>query len=353
VTTVVLMSGGVDSSVALMRLIDQERSDLTACYLKIWLEDELAFMGRCPWEEDLAFVRIICEREGVPLRVVSLQHAYHDRVVAYALSELRAGRTPSPDVMCNRLIKFGAFMETVSEDVERVASGHYAGVLRDVPGGPHLVRGSDPVKDQTYFLCRMTTAQIRRAEFPIGGLAKAEVRRLARRYALPNADRPDSQGICFLGRIPYDEFVRHHLGDEPGPIIDVESGRELGRHRGLWFHTIGQRRGLGLAGGPWYVVGKRRDDRAVLVTHGDRLPSHGRRRLVATDMNWIGEPPAGDRFDVRLRHGQRLCPARVEGVGGDTVTITMDEGDPGVASGQFAVVYDRERCLGGGPVADV
>lgn len=350
--TAVLMSGGVDSSVALMRLIDRGRSDLTAYYLKIWLEDELAFMGRCPWEEDLALVRAICEREGVPLEVVSLQHAYHHRVVAYTLSELRAGRTPSPDVLCNRLIKFGAFMEAMPEDVERVASGHYAQVLRSVAGGPHLVRGNDPVKDQTYFLCRMSTEQIRRAEFPIGELPKTEVRRLAQHYDLPNAARPDSQGICFLGRIPYDDFVWHHLGDEPGPIIEAESGRELGRHRGLWFHTIGQRRGLGLAGGPWYVVGKRQDDRAVLVTHADRLPEHRRRRVVATDMNWIGEPPAGNRFAIRLRHGERLCPATVEGVGHDRVTITLDEGDPGVAAGQFAVVYDGERCLGGGPVAD-
>lgn len=348
-TTAVLMSGGVDSSVALMRLLEAGRRDLMALYLKIWLEDDLAFMGQCPWEEDLALIRRICEREQVPLRVVPLQRAYYDRVVATTLAELRAGRTPSPDVLCNRLVKFGALFEHLPPEIDRVASGHYARLVR-TPESIRLLRGVDPVKDQTYFLCRMTTDQLTRCEFPVGDLPKARVRELAARWDLPNADRPDSQGICFLGRIPYDEFVRHHLGDEPGPIVEAATGRELGRHPGLWFFTIGQRRGLGLAGGPWYVVAKRDRDRAVVVTHAEHLADHRRRVFRVGDVNWIGPIPEGERFQVRLRHGERLWWATVSGVGGPELEITLDEGDPGIAAGQFAVLYQGERCLGGGPI---
>ncbi len=345
----VLVSGGVDSAVALHRLVERGDLSLTAFYLKIWLEDDVAFLGSCPWEEDLEFVRAVCDRLGVPLEIVSLQQEYRRKVVEYALGELRQGRTPSSDILCNSMIKFGAFLEGAGRDFDRVASGHYART-RTADGVTHLLRGIDPVKDQTYFLCRLSQAQVSRCLFPIGDLPKGDVRRLARDAGLPNAERPDSQGICFLGKIPYDAFVRYHLGDRPGPIVDVMSGRELGRHRGLWFHTIGQRRGLGLGDGPWYVVGKDPETNAVEVVHGEFLEDHRRREFVVVDPHWIADPPTSSELMVRIRHGEKLWRAEVHLEGVEGVRVVMDEGDPGIAAGQFAVFYDDQECLGGGPI---
>ena len=345
----VLTSGGVDSSVALLRLAEEGRHSLEACYLKIWLSDEMAILGRCPWEEDLSFVRSICERLGVPLRVLPLQREYFATVVAYAIDELRAGRTPSPDVICNRAIKFGAVVDLLGDEFELFASGHHARVDRR-DGLARLLRGVDPVKDQTYFLCRLSQQQLARSLYPIGGMTKAEVRAEARRAGLPNQDRPDSQGICFLGRVPYDDFVEFELGAREGEIVEHGSGRVLGRHRGYWFHTIGQRRGLGLAGGPWYVVAKDPERNLVTVVHADRLAEHRRTRFRIAEPSWIAGPPDGVRLEVRIRHGELLLPCTVELAGDGAVEIELDEGDTGIAAGQFAALYHGEECLGGGPI---
>jgi tRNA (5-methylaminomethyl-2-thiouridylate)-methyltransferase len=346
----VLTSGGVDSSVALMRLVEEGRHELTAFYLKIWLEDEMAFLGSCPWEEDLEFVRSVCEAAGVPLEVISLQQEYLGTVVAYALSELEAGRTPSPDVMCNRMIKFGAFVDRIGDRFERVASGHHARV-EERDGLFHLLRGADPKKDQTYFLCQLAQEQLARSLFPIGDLTKAGVRGEARRFGLANADRPDSQGICFLGRVPFDDFVHHHLGDRPGEIRRVSTGEVLGRHRGTWFHTIGQRRGLGLGGGPWYVVGKDLDDDSILVAHADELADYARCSFRIATPHWIAGPPQRTELAVRIRHGERLDTCTISMAGPGSVTVEFDAtADPGVAPGQFAALYDGEECLGGGVI---
>jgi len=345
----VLTSGGVDSSVALHRLAEEGVHQLEAFYLKIWLEDEMAFLGRCPWEDDLAHVRAVCNAVGVPLTVVPLQREYFATVVDYAIDELRAGRTPSPDVLCNRTIKFGAFADRVADTFDVVASGHYARV-RHADGVAHLMRGVDPVKDQTYFLCRMRQRQVVRSLFPIGGLTKRQVRAEAHRYRLPNKDRPDSQGICFLGRIPYDDFVAFHLGEEEGEIRELGRDRVLGTHRGYWFHTIGQRRGLGLSGGPWYVVDKDPGANVIFVVHGSALSSHHRARFTVSDPNWITLPPSRRDLSVRIRHGERIQECSVEIDAQGCMAVTLTEPDPGIAAGQFAVIYDGEECLGGGPI---
>ncbi len=348
-----LLSGGVDSSVAL-ELLRRDGHEVSAFYLKIWLEDELSHLGECPWEEDLRFAREVCEGAGVPLAVVPLQREYHRRVVREAISELAAGRTPSPDILCNRRIKFGAFVDHLAgEPFDRVASGHYARIRRPGNGGAaELLRGVDPVKDQTYFLFRLDQRQLSRCLFPLGGLAKSEVRRLARRFALPNSDRKDSQGICFLGKIRYDDFVSSYLGERPGEILEIGSGRRLGEHRGHWFHTIGQRRGLGLAGGPWFVVAKDPDSNAVFVSHRETLPSHRRRRFRVPDVHWIsGEAPAAERLEVKVRHSPKTLGCRVSPLPDGGLEIVLDEADPGIAEGQGAALYDGERCLGGGTLA--
>ncbi len=344
-----LVSGGVDSSVALARLRRTGNHPVTAFYVKIWLEDELAFLGSCPWEDDLRQVRAVCDRLAVPLEVVSLQQEYFARVVDDALAELRAGRTPSPDVLCNRRIKFGAFVDRIGPGFQSIASGHYARTRTAGDGRTELLRGVDPVKDQTYFLCRLDQAQLIRTRFPIGDLTKHDVRRLARELGLPNADRPDSQGICFLGRVPYPEFIRFHLGERPGDIREIDTGQRLGAHRGHWFHTVGQRRGLGLAGGPWYVVRKDIEDDVIWVCHGDRLSGWARRSFRVPRPRWITDPPAPGRLEVRLRHGPGTIPCAV-GFEAESVAVELEHRDPGIAPGQFAAFYDGAVCLGGGAI---
>jgi len=210
----------------------------------------------------------------VPLEVVSLQTEYYERVVEYVVRDLRAGNTPSPDIFCNQRIKFGAFLDAVAGECDRVATGHYA-MTEEHGGAFHLLRGPDRVKDQTYFLSHLRQDQVARALFPIGHMPKEQVRRLAREWELPNRDRKDSQGICFLGKVRYPEFIRHYLGERRGPIVERDTGRILGEHRGYWFHTIGQRQGLGLSGGPWYVVGKDTVENVVYITlGGTSRPTH-------------------------------------------------------------------------------
>jgi len=354
----VLVSGGVDSAVSLTRLVRNGFRTLTAYYLKIWLEDELSGLGECPWEEDLAFARAVCERLDVPLRVVPLQLEYYERVVQYVLDELRVGRTPSPDVFCNQRIKFGAFWDAVRSEQDYVASGHYAQLRVDSEGKARLYRAPDPVKDQTYFLSHLSADQLSRLVFPIGDLTKREVRSLAALLDLPPCGRPDSQGICFLGRIRYPDFVRYYLGERTGRIVETDTGRTLGEHRGYWFYTVGQRQGLGLGGGPWYVVGKDVAENVVFVSHASNIDSRAVRRIPVGPCSWLHEPPDdGELLEVKLRHGPRMAAARFrrEAAGTDLASaeygagrwlVELDEPDSGVAPGQFVVGYRGDECIG-------
>ncbi len=347
-----LLSGGVDSSTALAEAVGAGHP-VTAYYLKVWLEDELDYLGECPWEEDLRYSREVCRRFGVELRVVPLQLEYYERVVEHALSQLRAGRTPSPDVLCNERIKFGAFLDYLAREEPapdtRVATGHYARVLHR---GDHvdLARSPDLVKDQTYFLSHLRQDQLSRVEFPIGGLAKGEVRRRARAHDLPNKDRRDSQGICFLGKVRYPDFIRHYLGERPGRIVDLDSGRVLGEHRGFWFSTIGQRTGLGLGGGPWYVVRKDTDANVIYVSHARTVETRARRSFMVSELSWTWKPPAAGSLHLKIRHAPGLVGASINWVDDDTISVTMDRADRGVAPGQYAVFYDGEVCLGCGTI---
>jgi tRNA (5-methylaminomethyl-2-thiouridylate)-methyltransferase len=350
-TIAVLLSGGVDSSVAL-HLLRRQGHQIRAFYLKIWLEDELAHLGTCPWEEDLAYTSEVCRAAGVPLEVVPLQREYHEKVVRWAIDELRAGRTPSPDVLCNQRVKFGAFLDLLDEQApgvyEAVASGHYARLAGE-GDAIQLLRGRDPVKDQTYFLFQLDRRQLRRCLFPVGALWKSEVRRLAAELNLPNRDRKDSQGICFLGKIRFEDFVRGHLGDRPGPIRRVPDGKLLGRHRGHHFFTVGQRKGLGLGGGPYFVVRKDIVDDTVWVCHGDDLHGHGRDFFLLPQPHFIGAAPTG-RVSLRVRHSPSVIGASVERRNDGSLEIRLDVPDPGIAPGQVAVLYDGEVCLGGGQI---
>jgi tRNA-specific 2-thiouridylase len=350
--TAVLLSGGVDSSVALYRLLEEGRRNVTAYYLKIWLEDELSGLGDCPWDEDLGYARAVCDAAGVPLKIVPLQAEYYEKVVDYALKELRAGHTPSPDIFCNQRVKFGAFYDKVA-GVDRVASGHY-GVVDRSGDRARLLRSPDPVKDQTYFLSHLSQEQVAHVEFPIGSLYKKEVRELAQRYNLANQARPDSQGICFLGKIKYNDFVKHYLGEKPGSIVERETGKKLGEHKGFWFHTIGQRSGLGLGNGPWFVVGKDVDDNTVFVSHQEHRREQIRDTFTAGELTWIHRAPReGETLTCKLRHGPELIPCEVASAGDNRLSVKLQNGDPGIAPGQFSVFYSGEECLGAGMILAV
>lgn len=344
----VLVSGGVDSSVVL-NLLKEEGHDVTAFYLKVWLEDELSFLGECPWEEDMTYVRAVCEQLNVPLEIVSLQAEYLERVVSYALAELRVGRTPSPDIFCNQRIKFGAFFDHIDDSFEKVATGHYAQIAYD-NGKALLKRAPDPVKDQTYFLSGMFQEQVARALFPIGKYMKDDVRALAQNFDLPTKDRKDSQGICFLGKIRYPEFIKFHLGEQEGEIVERETGRVLGPHKGYWYYTIGQRQGLGLSQGPWYVVEKDTENNIIYVSHQMNQVDQSRDALVVGEPNWIAGAPNKTTLQLKLRHGPVIVPCEIALLDNNRMAVKMAQKDQGVAPGQFAVFYDDEICLGHGVI---
>ena len=347
-----LLSGGVDSSVA-MSLLRRAGHDVTAFYLKIWLQDEFAFLGDCPWEEDLHYARGVCERLEIPLEIVPMQDEYWNSIIRYTIDEIRAGRTPNPDRLCNNMVKFGQFFDKIDAGYEKVATGHYANVVeRD--GLARLHRTPDEIKDQTYFLARLNQAQLARALFPLGELRKAQVRELAREFDLPTQNRRDSQGLCFLGQIRFSDFVREHLGVLKGEIVDADSGEVLGEHDGYYYYTIGQRQGLGLSGGPWYVVGKDIPGNRVLISRQNRMADKYRDTFPVGAFSWLsGAAPAGERFQVKVRHGARIYDCALTMDGDDHGVVRMDEVDrAGIASGQFAVFYDGLECLGSAMILD-
>lgn len=342
----VLLSGGVDSSVA-MRLLKDEGHELTGFYLKIWLQDEFSFLGECPWEEDLEFVHKVCEQVDIPLQVLSLQNEYWDSVVTYTIDEIKAGRTPNPDIYCNSLIKFGQFYDKIDSSFEKVASGHYAWIEKS-NGKFLLKRSPDPIKDQTYFLSYLTQEQLSRALFPIGKYTKKEVREFAKKYDLPNQSRKDSQGICFLGKIKFNEFIKYHLGEINGDIIDHDTNKKLGEHKGYYYYTIGQRSGLKLGGGPWYVVKKDIANNIIYVSKNVELIDKKKNRFNVTNFNWInGIKPTKENLQIKIRHGEVFYNCNLIFKDDNNAEVILDKGDKGIAPGQFAVFYDDDICLGG------
>lgn len=380
-----LLSGGVDSSVAVHLLCEQgHRPDLF--YIKIGMNDD---GYSCPQEEDLEIVRAMARRYGLRYEVVDLQREYWDSVVAYTIDKVRRGFTPNPDVMCNRLIKFGAFDQKVGHLYDRTATGHYASL---VSGGPELLIESfggttlnsdssttlnsqpstlhflattpDPVKDQTDFLAQLEGWQVGHSLFPIGTMAKGEVRRIAEEAKLPSAHRKDSQGICFLGKINYNEFIERFLGRQEGPIVEIETGKVLGHHQGFWFHTIGQRKGLYLSGGPWFVVKKDIEQNVVYVSRGYQPEAQMKDELVMRDMHWITCNPfhllpataaALTSLPVlfKIRHVAELRSGQLTRLSDGGYHLRMAEKTNGVAPGQFCVIYspDGRLCLGSGEIA--
>jgi tRNA-5-taurinomethyluridine 2-sulfurtransferase len=343
----VLVSGGVDSSVAL-RLLKEQGHTVTAFYLKIWLEDELSFLGMCPWQEDLGYVESVCDQVGVPLEIISFQKEYWDEVVTYTVNEIKAGRTPNPDILCNKRIKFGAFYTSIDQRFDCVATGHYA-QIKESHGKILLCTSADTIKDQTYFLSHLNQEQLSRALFPIGHLAKAQVRELAYTYNLATKERKDSQGICFLGKLKFNDFIKYHMGQKQGDLIEYETGKKLGEHPGFWYYTIGQRQGLGLAGGPWYVMAKNVQENIVYISRAYYGEDKERDTFDIVSCNWIADVPCdGQQLFIKLRHGPYFNQGTVTQVDTDRFRVRLTERDQGIAPGQFAVLYDNTVCLGSG-----
>lgn len=347
----VLVSGGVDSSVAL-RLLKDQGHELKAFYLKIWLEDELAFLGDCPWEEDLKYLREICHEIDVPLEIIPMQKEYFDSVVKYTIKEVKAGRTPNPDVMCNSNIKFGLFLEklkTLKQNFDKVATGHYAQVIKKGTNY-FLKKAPDPIKDQTYFLANLKQKQLAKLIFPIGHLPKTEVRKLAKKYNLPNQNRKDSQGICFLGKFKYKDFIKHYLGAKKGDLIEFETGKKVGEHEGFYYFTIGQRQGINLSGGPWYVVEKDIKKNIIYISRNYHEEKE-RNKFFVSKFNWFaGKAPSKKTLQVKLRHGEKVYECKIKSINKTKSEVTLNESDQGIAPGQFAVFYDGEVCLGSGVI---
>lgn len=345
-----LLSGGVDSAAALKQLKLDGYENVTAYYLKIWLEDELSYLGDCPWEEDLKFVKETCELCNVPLEIINLQSEYLERVVDEALKELKQGLTPSPDIYCNEKIKFGSFYDKVSKNHDFIASGHYAQLKRETGKEVTLHLAPDKVKDQTYFLSNLSQSQLQKILFPIGHFQKSEVRSFSETHGLPPKNRKDSQGICFLGKIPYREFVKYHLGEKEGDIIEQSTGKTLGKHQGSWFHTIGQRKGLGLGQGPWFVIDKDLNENIVYVAHADSVNNFAKDSFYINQVNWInGEPDLNNEFQFKLRHGPDMNTGTITKTKA-SYYITLNNKDTGLAPGQHAVIYNDTQCLGGGVI---
>lgn len=349
------LSGGVDSAVAAI-LLKRQGADVQALYMSNWDDDD----GYCTAAEDLQDARQVCEELGIPLHHANFAREYRDRVFSYFLEEYKTGRTPNPDVLCNREIKFGVFRDHAKRlGGEYIATGHYAR-SRIVGGEPQLLKAADESKDQSYFLHAITAEALAETVFPLGDSQKSEVRAIARDNALPVFDKKDSTGICFIGERPFRKFLSTYLPANPGSIQTPE-GKTVGEHSGLMYYTIGQRQGLGIGGRhdsgdePWYVAGKNLDSNVLVVVQGEH-PLLYSDSLEASDSSWIGKPPReiadGKTIDctVKVRYRQPDQPCKVTPVGGNRLFVSFDKPQRAVAPGQFAVFYDGDRCLGGAPI---
>lgn len=354
----VAMSGGVDSSVAAL-LLKREGRDLVGAYMKNWINED-NIIGHCPWMQDIEDARAVCDRLGIEFRVVNLMRDYRERVVAYLLDGYAHGLTPNPDVMCNREIKFGVFRQWARDHgFDAVATGHYARRETLADGSFALLEGADKNKDQSYFLALLSQEQLADARFPIGHLPKPELRRLAAEAGLPTAAKKDSQGICFIGEVKMQDFLRQYVPDQPGPIVRAADGKHLGLHRGLHYYTLGQRKGIGVPSNTdhraYVVVGKRVADNALLVAFDTAdAPGLFQTEVRVHSLQWNVAPVATPRTlegRVRYRDPRVVLDFIPDSEIPGTALVRFHQPQRALASGQILALYEGERLLGGGVYA--
>ncbi|MDP3859620.1 MAG: tRNA 2-thiouridine(34) synthase MnmA [Stagnimonas sp.] len=346
------LSGGVDSAVAAW-LLKEQGYQVSALFMQNWAEDE---SGYCTAAEDYQVARAVADELGIRLHRVDFSREYRERVFAEFLRQLREGKTPNPDVLCNREIKFQPFVEHARRlGADSVATGHYA-ALDLVDGAPRLLRAVDDNKDQSYFLAGVGREQFRDVLFPLGGLSKPEVRALAARAGLPNHRRKDSTGICFIGERPFAEFLAEHLPPDPG-TIETDAGERLGEHRGLQYFTLGQRKGIGIGGRrgagetPWYVVGKDPARKALIVSQDPEHPLLLRDRVHTTAFHWLRRPELPAALSGRLRHRQPLADCSVSLLPDGGVLARFAQPQRAVTPGQYLALYQGRECLGCGEIS--
>jgi tRNA-specific 2-thiouridylase len=362
---VVGLSGGVDSAVSAY-LLRQQGYEVIGIFMKNWEDDDDS--EYCSSNIDFVDAASVADVLGIEIEHVNFAADYKDRVFAEFLREYQAGRTPNPDILCNAEIKFKAFLDhAFARGADFIATGHYARVRRNAYTGlVELLKGLDPAKDQSYFLHRLSQAQLDRVLFPVGELHKSEVRRIADEIGLPNAKKKDSTGICFIGERPFREFLNRYISKEPGPIKDGSTGRTIGQHVGLSFYTLGQRQGLGIGGvkakgaqkgggehAPWFVARKDMERNILWVVQGHEHPWLQSATLTAMDASWVsGTPPLNGPLAAKTRYRQSDAPCTVQAADADgAFTLAFGEPQWAVTPGQSAVLYDGEVCLGGGIIA--
>ena len=354
------MSGGVDSSVAAI-LLKEQGYEVIGVFMKNWEEKD--DNGNCMAEEDYKDVIAVAEQLDIPYYSVNFVKEYWDKVFTYFLNEYKKGRTPNPDVMCNKEIKFKAFLDYAMKlGADYVATGHYARILHEEKNGKIksvMLRGIDNNKDQTYFLCQLTQEQLEKVLFPIGEYTKPQIREIAEKYNLATAKKKDSTGICFIGERDFNEFLSKYLPAKGGNIVNTE-GKILGKHNGLMYYTIGQRKGIGIGktkegtGEPWFVVDKNLETNELIVTQGDKsvLYSKG---LIATDFNFINIEDIEFPLEctVKFRYRQSDSKAMIKKLSDEKYEVLFDEPQKAVTPGQIVVAYKDEVCLGGGVIDEI
>ncbi len=353
-TVVLGMSGGVDSAVAAY-LLQRQGYNVIALFMHNWEETD---DGCCTAEQDFDDVKRVSDKLGIPYYSVNFAREYRERVFSYFLSEYSKGRTPNPDVLCNREIKFGPFLQYAKAlGADHVATGHYCGV-EHVGSVSYLLKARDKTKDQTYFLNQLSQEQLKDVIFPLADITKAEVRQIAERIGLVNAAKKDSTGICFIGERNFRRFLQNYLPCQPGEIVDLD-GKRVGEHVGLMYYTLGQRRGLGLGGtkdgeGRWFVVEKDMEHNRLVVSHGDESVLMSR-ALTASGANFIPAPPSERHFDCFAKFRYRQSEQAVSVTLSDDGKLRVDfrEKQRAVTPGQFVVFYDERRCLGGATIDEV
>lgn len=345
------MSGGVDSSVAAL-LLKEQGYEVIGVFMKNW--DDTDEFGVCTATEDYQDVARVAQQIGIPYYSVNFEKEYWDKVFTYFLDEYKAGRTPNPDVMCNKEIKFKAFMDyALSIGADYVATGHYA-QLRRTDGKLELLRGNDANKDQTYFLNQLSSDVLEKVMFPLGHLPKSEVREIAKAHDLATATKKDSTGICFIGEKNFKDFLSEYIPANPGKMTTL-AGEVKGEHEGVMYYTIGQRHGLGIggAGDPWFVVGKNVEENILYVEQGDDNDYLYSDQLIASQLNWINPVEKEFSCTAKFRYRQKDSKVHVTVLGNGKVQVDFDAPERAITPGQAVVFYDGDVCLGGGTIETI